>query len=142
MGESILSNKNVNKVNKVQGLGREDVNDVWQQRIFWNYLILTNMDITSRRKPNHPNRSCPKSQNWKEHYRFGQMWRICSMFSSITMAWCIKSSCQNVILSIRNITLQLCVIWEKQNDRTVSNLVTISHGHYTMRMHVLVRDYI
>ena len=39
-------------------------------------------------------------------------------FSSITMAWCIVSSCQKVVRSITNITLKLCAVCVKQYEKT------------------------
>ena len=37
----------------------------------------------------------------QKHVKFGQMWRFCSLFSSIAMAWCIMNSCHKIVRSIQ-----------------------------------------
>ena len=59
-------------------------------------------------KTQSPNGSVLKSQDRKKHVKVGQMWRFCSLFSSIAMVWCIMNSCHMVVRSIRNTTLKLC----------------------------------
>ena len=51
-------------------------------------------------KPNHPYGNIQKSQDRKKHVKFGQMWRFCSLFSSITTAWCTRNSSHKVVRSI------------------------------------------
>jgi hypothetical protein len=41
-----------------------------------------------------------------------------SLFSKITMVWCIMHSCQKVALSIKNINLKLCTVCMKQYKKT------------------------
>ena len=43
------------------------------------------MAMTLKPQSNRPYGSVQKSQNRKEHIKFGQMWRFCSLFSSIAM---------------------------------------------------------
>ena len=42
-----------------------------------------------------------------KNIKFGQMWRFCSLLSSIAMPWCIMNSCHEIVRSIRNTTLKL-----------------------------------
>ena len=63
--------------------------------------------MTLKPKPNYPNGSIQKNQDWKKHVKFGQMWRISSLFSSIAIAWFIMNSCHKVVRSIINTTLKL-----------------------------------
>ena len=65
--------------------------------------------------------SVQKSQDRKKHVKFSQMWRLCSLFSSITMAWSIMNSCHKVALSIRNTTRKLCIDCAKQFVRNAQN---------------------
>ena len=73
-------------------------------------------------KSNHRNGSVKKSQSWKKHVKFGQMWKFCSLFSSIAMACCIMKSCHWVVRSIRNTTLKLCFYCAKQFVRKGTEL--------------------
>ena len=66
------------------------------------------MAMTLKPKPNHPNGSVQKSQDRKRHIKFDEMWRFCSLFSSVEMAWGIMNFCHKIIRSIRNTTLKLC----------------------------------
>ena len=49
------------------------------------------MAMTLKPKSNHPNGSIQKSQKRNKYIKFGQMWRFCSLFSSIAMVWCIMN---------------------------------------------------
>ena len=72
--------------------------------------------MTLKPKINHPNGSVLKSQDRKTHVMFGQMWKFCSLFSSIAMAWCIMNSCRKVVRSIRNTILKLWIIMDLHYD--------------------------
>ena len=56
------------------------------------------------------------------------MWRFCSLFPSLAMAWCILNSCHKVVRSIRNTTLKLCADCAKQFVRNAQNCGRINHG--------------
>ena len=71
----------------------------------------------------------------KEHYKFGQMWRFCSLFSSIAMAWCIMNSCHMVVRPIRNTTLKLCADCAKQLVKNALDCGKTNHGFCTMITH-------
>ena len=53
--------------------------------------------------------------------RPGQIWRFCSLFYSIEIAWCILISCHNVVRSIRNTSLNLFGDCTKQFVRNAQN---------------------
>ena len=57
----------------------------------------------------------------KKHFKFGQMWRFCSLFSLIAMACCIMNSWHKVVRSIRNTTLKLWADCAKQFVRNAQN---------------------
>ena len=78
-----------------------------------------------------------KSQDRKKHVKFGQMWRFCSLFSSIAKAWCIMNSCYKVVRSIRNTTLKLWADLLKQFIRNAQNCGITNHGFCTMITHQL-----
>ena len=67
------------------------------------------------------------------------MWRVCSLFSSIAMAWCIMSSCQKVLRSIRNITLKLYAVCVKQYEKTPA---FVAKQFLTAHTSLLIRDFL
>ena len=66
-----------------------------------------------------------------------QMWRFCSLFSSITLTCCIMNSCCKVLWSIRNTILKLWADCAKQFFRNVQNCGKTNHGFCTTIMHQL-----
>ena len=86
--------------------------------------------MTLRSKPDHP-------KTEKNHVKFGQMWRFCSLFSSIVMAWWIISSCPKVVRSIRNTTFKLCADCTKQFARNAQNYGKTKHGFGIIVTHQL-----
>ena len=60
-------------------------------------------------------------QDRKKHVKFRQMWRFCSLFSSIAKAWCIMHSYHKFVWGIRNITLKLCADCANQFIRDALN---------------------
>ena len=54
--------------------------------------------------------------------------RPSSLFSSITVAWCIRSSYHVVVRSIKSIILKLCAACEKQYEENVRNWGKTIHG--------------
>ena len=90
------------------------------------------MAMTLKSKPYQPNGNVQKSQDWKKHVRFTQMWRFCSLFSSIAMAWCIMDSCDKVVRLIRNATLKLCADCAKHFVRNAHNCGKTNHGFCTI----------
>ena len=62
-----------------------------------------------------------RAKTEKKHLKCGQMWRFCSLFFSIAMAWCIMNYCHKVVRSIRNTTLKLYVGCVKQCVRNAQN---------------------
>ena len=94
------------------------------------------MAMALKAKPNHLNGSIRKSQDWKKHVKLGQMWKFCSLFSSIGMAWCIMNSCHKVVRSIRNTILKLCAECAKQFVRNAQNYGKSNHGFCTMITHI------
>ena len=107
------------------------------------YLVTNHgcMATTLKPKTNHTNRSVQKSQDRKKHAKFGQMWKFCSLFSSITMAPCIMNSCASwvhkVVRLIRNNTLKLCADYAKQFVRNAQNCGKTNLGFCTMIIHQL-----
>ena len=78
----------------------------------------------------------------KEHIKFVEMWRYCSLFSSIAMAWCIMISCYKVARLIRNTTLKLCGDCEKQFVRNAQNCEKTNHRFCTMLTHQLIHRWL
>ena len=76
----------------------------------------------------------------KKHVKFGQMWRICSLFSSITMAWCIINSCHKVVRPIRNTKLKFYTDCSKQFFRNTQNCGKTNHGFCTLMTHHLTHQ--
>ena len=73
------------------------------------YMLMTNhgrIAMTLKPKPSHPNGSVQKKDR-KKYIKFIQMWRFCSLCSSIAMAWCIMNSCHKVLRSIRKYFLEV-----------------------------------
>ena len=73
----------------------------------------------------------------KQFVKFGQMWRFCSLFSSIAMGWCIMNFCKKVVRSIRYTALKFCADCAKQFVRNAQNCGKTSHGICTMIRHQL-----
>lgn len=74
--------------------------------------------------------------------KFGQMLRFCSLFYSVTMSWCIMSSCQKVFRSIRNITLKLCGVCVEQDEKDTRNCEVNYYDNAQVHTSLLVRDFI
>ena len=98
--------------------------DLFKKVITWRY----GYDIETKAHGN-----TKKSQDWKKHVNFGQMWRFCSLFSSIAMAWCDHK----VVRSIRNTTLKLSADCPKQFVRNAQNCGKTNHWLCTMITHQL-----
>ena len=92
---------------------------------YWNQCPNISMGASRRAKTD------------KKHIKFGQMWRFCSLFSAIGMAWCIVNSCHKVIRSIRNTILELCANCAKQFVRNVQSCGKTNHGFCIMIKHQL-----
>ena len=90
------------------------------------------MAMTLKPKHNHTNASVQNREDRKKHIKFGQMWRFCSLCSSIAMAWCIMNSWHKVVWSIRNTTLKLYADCAKQFDGNAQNYGKTNHGFCTM----------
>ena len=73
----------------------------------------------------------------KQFVKFGQMWRFCSLFSSIAMGWCIMNFCKKVVRSIRYTALKFCADCAKQFVRNAQNCGKTSHGFCTIITHQL-----
>ena len=86
-------------------------------------------------KSNHPNGSIQKSQSRKKYVKFGQMWRFCSLFSSIAIAWCIMNSCHKVVRPIRNTILQYTELWKNQS-------LILHHDNAPAPTSMLVREFL
>ena len=81
------------------------------------------------------NESLQKRQYWKKHVKFEQMWRFCSLFSSIAIAWFNMNSCHKVVRSIRNATMKLWANCAKQFVKNAQNCGKTNHGFRIMIMH-------
>ena len=90
------------------------------------------MAMTLKPKFNRNNGSVQKSQEREKHVKFEQMWKFCSFFSSIAMAWCIMNSCHKVLRSIRIISLKLCSDCAKQFIRKALNCGNTNHEFCTI----------
>ena len=90
------------------------------------------MATTLKPKPNHSNGSVQQSQDRKKHVEFGQIWRFCSLFSSIVTAWCIVNSWHNVVRSIRNTIVKLFADCENEFVRKAHNYGKTNHRFCTM----------
>ena len=99
------------------------------------------MAMSLKPKPNHSNGSVQKSQDRKKHVNLGQMWRFCSLFSSIVVTWFIMNSCHKIVLSIRNIILKLCADYVKQFVKKAQNCGKTHHGFCTMIAHQITYLY-
>ena len=70
----------------------------------------------------------PENQDRKKHVKFGQMWRFCSLFSSIVMAWCSCILATRSYGSIRNTTLKLYTDCAMQFVRKAQYYGKTNHG--------------
>ena len=70
------------------------------------------------------------------------MWRFCSLFSSIAMAWCILNSCHKIERWIRNTTLKLCADCAKQFFWNAQKLWILQHDNASARTSMLVREFV
>ena len=100
------------------------------------------ISMTLRQKPNYPNKSVEKSQDGKTHAKFGQMWRFCSLFASIAMAWSVMKSCHKVVRWIRNTNLKLCADCEKKFVRNAQICGRTNHWFCIMITHELMNQYL
>ena len=97
------------------------------------------MGMTLKPKPNRINGSVQKCKDRKKYVKFGQIWRFCSLFSSITIAYCIMNSCHKVVRSIRYTTLKLWAFYTKQFVRKAQNL---HHNNAPAHTSGLVREFL
>ena len=93
------------------------------------------MAVILKPKPNHPYGSVQKSKDQKTHVKWGQIWRFCSLFSSLAMARCIMNSSHIVVRSVKNTTLKLCADCLKQFVRNAQNRGETSHRFCNMIMY-------
>ena len=92
------------------------------RRIMAIWLRHWNLALSSQ------NGSLQKSQDWRKHVEFGQMWGFCTVFPSIAMAWCITKSCHKDERAIRNTILKFCAACAKQFNRNARNYGKTNHG--------------
>ena len=59
--------------------------------------------------------------NQIKHVKFGQMRRLCLLFSLIAISRCVMKSCHTVVRLIKNTTLKLCADCAKQFVRNTQN---------------------
>lgn len=92
------------------------------------------MVMTTKLKPNYPDGRGEKSKDRSKHT---QMWWFCALFSSITLACGIVSSCQTIVRSIRDIILKLCAIcvnqYAKKSPTWLHNQSWILYQDHTHR---------
>lgn len=70
-----------------------------------------------------------------------QIRKFCSLFSSITLVWCIRNSCYKDVRSIRKTTSKVCTVWGKQFVRNATSCGK-TKSFWTIITHtsVLVRE--
>ena len=78
-----------------------------------------------------------KSYDREKHVQFGEMWKFCSLFSSIATAWCVMNFCNTVIWSIRNTIMKPYADCAKQFFRNAQNCGKTNHRFCTMITHQL-----